>query len=168
MTSSGPKAKRTVSTKLRIEFVIEDPHWRETGLRPALRRAAARALAHEGADGAVTILLADTATLHRLNREFRGKNKPTNVLSFPAADNPEGHLGDIAIAHGVTAAEACAAGKDFADHAAHLVVHGVLHLLGYDHETDAEAAVMEPLETKILAGLGIADPYATLSAPRPQ
>ncbi len=160
MTSSGPKAKRAAPARPRIEFVIEDPHWRQAGLRPALRRAAARALAREGADGGVTILLADDAALHRLNREFRGKNKPTNVLSFPAAENPEGHLGDIAIAHGVSAGEARAAGKDFADHAAHLVVHGVLHLLGYDHETDAEAGVMEPLESEILAGLGIADPYA--------
>lgn len=168
MKSSGPKAKRaTPETNPGIEFVIEDPAWRAAGLRPALRRAAARALAHEGVAGGVTILLADDATLKRLNRDFRGKNKPTNVLSFPAADNPEGHLGDIAIAHGVTTAEACAAGKSFVDHAAHLAVHGVLHLLGYDHETDAEAAVMEPLETEILADLGIADPYAAPTPSRP-
>ena len=114
----------------------------------------------KAAAGALTILLADDAALRRLNREFRGKDKPTNVLSFPAAPNPEGHLGDIAIAYGVTAREAAEGGKSFADHATHLAVHGVLHLLGYDHETEAEAAIMEPLETAILAELGIADPYA--------
>jgi probable rRNA maturation factor len=152
MTSAQPKA--------RIEFVLEDTNWRQTGLRPALRRAAARALAHEGAAGAVTILLSDDAALKRLNRDFRGKNKPTNVLSFPAVDNPEGHLGDLALAFGVTAGEAEAGGKSLTDHASHLVVHGVLHILGYDHETDAQAGIMEPLETEILAGLGIADPYA--------
>jgi probable rRNA maturation factor len=156
MTSTPKPAPAKVS----IEFVVADTNWRVTGLRPALRRAAARALAHEGAVGDVTILLSDDAALRRLNRDFREKDRPTNVLSFPAVDNPEGHLGDLALAFGVTAAEAEAGGKSFADHASHLVVHGVLHLLGYDHETDAQAGIMEPLETEILAGLGIADPYA--------
>ena len=105
-----------------------------------------------------------TRRCSRLNRDFRGKDKPTNVLSFPAPANPEGHLGDIAIAYGVTAREAETAGKSLADHATHLAVHGVLHLLGYDHETDAEAEVMEPLEDAILAELGIADPYAAPAA----
>ena len=103
--------------------------------------------------------MASDAKLRALNRDFRGKDKPTNVLSFPAAANAEGYRGDIAIAYGVTAREAKAAGKSFADHAAHLVVHGVLHLAGYDHERARDAKIMEPLEVKILAGLGIADPY---------
>ena len=102
------------------------------------------------------ILITGDAELRRLNRDFRGKDKATNVLSFPGSD---GYAGDIAIAHGVTRAEAKAAGKIFADHAAHLVVHGVLHLAGYDHERPKDAQVMEPLEVKILARLGIADPY---------
>ena len=129
-----------------------------------MRRAAARALADRSAAGGVVILLADDAALQRLNRDFRGKDKPTNVLSFPAPANPEGHLGDIAIAYGVTAREAEPAGKSLADHAAHLAVHGVLHLLGYDHQTTAEAEVMESLERATLAALGIADPYTAPAA----
>ncbi len=163
MKSSGQTA-RPAAPKPAIAIIVEEPRWRQANLRPALRRAAALALRDRGAKGAVTILLADDATLKRLNREFRGKDKPTNVLSFPAQANPEGHLGDIAIAFGVTAGEAEAAGKSLADHAAHLAVHGVLHLVGYDHETTAEAEAMEPLEMAILAQLGIADPYAAPAA----
>ena len=94
--------------------------------------------------------------LKALNHNFRGFDKPTNVLSFPGG---AGYAGDIAIAYGVTSKEAKTAAKSFVDHAAHLVVHGVLHLAGYDHEVPADAKVMEPLEVKILKRLGIADPY---------
>ena len=107
--------------------------------------------------GDFTILLTSDKALRALNRAFRGKDKPTNVLSFPSGGE---YAGDIAIAHGVTACEAKAAGKRFADHAAHLAVHGVLHLAGHDHVRPKDAKVMEPLEVKILALLGIADPYA--------
>lgn len=144
----------------RIAIVIEEAAWREPDLRPALRRAVRAALKTEQRDGAVTLLLAGDATLQRLNRDFRGMDKPTNVLSFPAAPNPEHHLGDIAIAHETATREAQAVGKAFADHVLHLAVHGTLHLLGYDHESAQDAAVMEPKETQILAALGIADPYA--------
>ncbi len=106
----------------------------------------------------MTVLLTNDARLRDLNRQFRGKNKPTNVLSFPS-DEP-GYLGDIAIAYGVTAAEAKKDKKTLSDHAAHLALHGTLHLLGYDHETDREAGIMEALETRLLSKLGIADPYA--------
>jgi len=165
MTSSAPKKSPKSSPKpSTVTFVIEDPAWRKAGLRTHLRRAAALALTHEKANGTVTILLTNDESLKRLNREFRGQDKPTNVLSFPAAQNPEHHLGDIAIAAGVTAREARAAGKTFADHAAHLAVHGILHLLGYDHETEDEAKPMESLEIAILARLGIADPYAARAA----
>ena len=143
-----------------IHIEIEDPRWRKSrGLAVRLTAAAEAALKRAKApkNAALTILLADDARLKTLNRDFRGKNKPTNVLSFPSED--PGYLGDIALAFGVTEKEAKAGGKRFADHAAHLVVHGVLHLMGYDHETDAEALRMEPLETAILATLGIADPY---------
>jgi probable rRNA maturation factor len=109
------------------------------------------------AKSSFTILLADDVTLKKFNRDFRGKNKPTNVLSFPS--NAPGYAGDIALAYGVTKAEATKAKKTFADHATHLVVHGVLHLAGHDHVTDRDAAKMEPLETKILAKLGVPDPY---------
>ena len=82
------------------------------------------------------------------------------MLSFPAAANPHDHLGDVALAYGVCAAEAKAQDKSLGDHLSHLTIHGVLHLLGYDHEIDSEAEAMEALEREILAGLGVADPYA--------
>jgi probable rRNA maturation factor len=151
-----------------ISIVIAEPKWRDAvpDIVAKLRRAARLALKHrrKGQAQALTILLGDDATLQRLNCDYRGKDKPTNVLSFPAAANEHGYLGDIAMAYGVAAREARAAGKSLCDHASHLAVHGVLHLLGYDHETAADAELMEPLEVAILAGLGIADPYAARPA----
>jgi probable rRNA maturation factor len=143
-----------------VELRIEDKRW--PNLRPRLKLAVAVALARAGApeDAALTILLTGDAALKKLNTAFRAHAKPTNVLSFPAAPNSENYLGDVAIAYGVAAKEARAAGKSLSDHAVHLAVHGVLHLLGYDHETMKQAKIMEPLETEILASLGIADPYA--------
>src|ERR1700761_2790942 len=120
-----------------VTFLVDDPKWKTArGLRSHLRRAADAALAHCGIEdkNALTILLASDQRLRVLNRSFRGKDKPTNVLSFPAAANRDGYRGDVAVAYGVTVREAKAAGKRMGDHAAHLVVHGVLHLLGYDHE----------------------------------
>jgi probable rRNA maturation factor len=108
----------------------------------------------------LAILLTDDARQQALNAGFRGKDAPTNVLSFPAAVGAEdGELGDIALAFGVCVREAEAQGKSLADHLSHLTAHGVLHLLGYDHESDAEAEAMEARERDILAGLGVADPY---------
>lgn len=108
----------------------------------------------------VVVLLTDDAAVQALNARFRAQDKPTNVLSFPAPANPQGHLGDLALAFEVCAREAQAQGKSLADHLQHLVAHGTLHLLGYDHMDDAEADHMEGLERVILAGLGVADPYA--------
>ena len=145
----------------RVTVLVEDPQWRSEGRGfPAeLRRAISAALEEAKArTGNLTILLADDAKLESLNAQFRGKPKPTNVLSFPAEG--DGYLGDVAIAYGVTAREARDAAKSIHDHALHLAVHGVLHLLGYDHESAREARIMEPLEIAILAKLGIADPYA--------
>lgn len=168
MTSSGRPAESRAKRGAAVEFVVEKVEWRKTagGAVLLLRRAANLALlrAHGKKGGSLTVLLTGDSALRQLNREFRGLDQPTNVLSFPAAANPENYLGDIAIAHGVTAREARETGKEFADHAAHLVVHGVLHLLGYDHETVAGAKIMEPLETAILSELGIADPYAARAA----
>jgi len=142
-----------------ITLLVEDPKWRShRGLLARLDKAAQSARRSARLKGGFTILLADDQKLRALNQDFRGKDKPTNVLSFPGGD---GYAGDIAIAYGVTVKEARAAAKSLADHATHLVVHGVLHLAGYDHERPKDAKVMEPLEVKILARLGIADPYVT-------
>ena len=107
----------------------------------------------------MTILLTDDASVQDLNARFRGKQEATNVLSFPATPNPENHLGDLALAYGVCACEAAEQGKPLANHLQHLTIHGVLHLLGYDHIGDDEAEAMEGLERVVLARLGVPDPY---------
>jgi probable rRNA maturation factor len=145
-----------------ILVVVDDPGWRKfRGLLPRLKRAAAAAEKAAKFRGAsvFTILLSSDRKLKALNHDFRGKDKPTNVLSFPAAPNGEGYRGDIALALGLTRREAKAAGKSLADHATHLVVHGVLHLAGHDHVRARDAKVMEKMEIDILDRLGIANPY---------
>lgn len=126
--------------------------WVEAALRGAKRRKATE----------LSIRIVDTKEGRTLNREYRGKDYATNVLSFPV-ELPPGItlplIGDLAICAPVVAREAKEQGKHPRDHWAHMTVHGVLHLLGYDHIDDAEAEAMEALETRILAGLGIADPY---------
>ena len=112
--------------------------------------------------GVIGVLVEDDAAIRELNRRWRGVDKPTNVLSFAAAAAPSiapRHLGDIAISYETTIREAQAEARPFAHHLAHLAVHGFLHLLGYDHQSDAAAEGMEDLERKILARLGIPDPY---------
>ncbi len=147
----------------------------------ALGQAAPGLLAVDGDDGAVEVAvrLTGDAEVHALNRDWRGKDRPTNVLSFPQLEDdalaallagtrppgppgvlPEILLGDIVLAHETCAREAADKGIPLADHAAHLIVHGLLHLLGHDHQDDASAAAMETLETKILAKMGLADPYS--------
>ncbi len=113
-------------------------------------------------DAELSLVLTDDDRIRRLNRDWRGFDKPTNVLSFPGADedDPGPLLGDVVVAFETTAREATEAGRSLDDHVAHLLVHGLLHLFGFDHETDAEAEEMEALETDILAGIGVADPYA--------
>ncbi|CAN7468973.1 rRNA maturation RNase YbeY [Phenylobacterium sp. LjRoot225] len=145
-----------------IDVEIEVADW--TAALPdaeaRVRQAAEAALMQEGADGeGVVLLLTDDATVQDLNARFRGKDSPTNVLSFPAPPNPERLLGDVALAFGVCAREAVDQGKPLAHHLQHLVVHGVLHLLGYDHMSDDEAEAMEGLERVVLAGIGVPDPY---------
>jgi probable rRNA maturation factor len=147
-----------------IRIATLDPEWRRRLPRAeALVRASARA-ALEGRSGAGTlnVALADDALLCRLNAEFRGKDKPTNVLSFPAG--APGALGDVALALGTCAREAKAQRKTLAAHVRHLVVHGTLHLLGHDHETDADALAMEARERRVLRRLGVADPYRARGA----
>jgi probable rRNA maturation factor len=153
----------------RIEILIEDRKWRaRRGLPAKLKKAAALALKRGGCrkrNVALTILLGSDARLKALNHLFRGKKKATNVLSFTAADDGDAHLGDIAIAYGVASREARQSGRPLDNHAVHLTVHGVLHLLGYDHTSERLAAKMEPLETKVLGEIGIPDPYAPSSKP---
>ena len=153
-----------------ITLLIDDAKWRTSrGLASRLKRAADEALAQGGgaAGTALTILLTSDRHLRALNLSFRGKDTATNVLSFPSSAGEKSHLGDIAVAYGVTAKEAKSSGKSLIDHATHLAVHGVLHLLGFDHATARQAKAMEGLETKILKALKVADPYRQEVASRP-
>ena len=148
-----------------VDVEAEDDGWAAAvpDVEARVRRAAEAALAAVGG-GAVVVLLTDDATVRDLNNRFRDKDSATNVLSFPAAAAPgsaeaTGASGDIALAFGVCRVEAEAQAVALADHIAHLVIHGVLHLAGHDHEDDAEADAMEALEVRLLDGLGISDPY---------
>jgi probable rRNA maturation factor len=155
-----------------LDVMVEAGDWsRLEGAEALAQRAAEAAVAvaeETDEDFEVSVMLADDAQMQELNRTWRGKDKPTNVLSFPAPDQPgaEGprHLGDIALAYETLVRESEEESKALADHFAHLIVHGILHLLGYDHEDEAEAETMEALEVKALATLGIADPYRDMAA----
>lgn len=144
-----------------IDVAIDCEEWRRVDCARLAGESYAAVADHlPDLDGALSVLFTDDQTIQSLNREFRGKDKPTNVLSFPAGDGPFSLLGDIALAYGVCRDEAERDGISLDAHAAHLLVHGLLHLSGYDHQTDREAARMERLETAILAGMGVDDPYA--------
>ena len=162
-----------------LEITIEDCRWQEAGLEALAHQAVGAALGHFGLDPEdceIALLACDDNQIAGLNAEFREKPVPTNVLSWPAeelaASEPGGQpavpeadftgeipLGDIAIAYDTCLREADAANKPLSDHMRHLVVHGVLHLLGYDHISDLDATVMEGLEVEILGNLGLDDPY---------
>lgn len=164
---SARPARRNAAPDIDIE--IQSPLWEtERDAEPTVRAAIAAAAARAAGDGDVSVLLADDAAVQALNRDWRRIDKPTNVLSFPAtpAKGPgiPALLGDIAIAFETLDREARAEGKPFLHHLAHLAVHGYLHLLGYDHQTDSEAEAMEALEREILAAMRIPDPYATDAA----
>ena len=159
-----------------IEVTVEADAWRTAVTDPEAlcRRVIAAVLAQEvaTAEAEVSVLLADDARVRSLNRAWRGKDGPTNVLSFPAESGgtpgatPEpALLGDVVVALETARREAEVEGKTLADHLSHLLVHGTLHLLGHDHEEDAQALVMEALEAKLLAGLGVADPYRLEAVP---
>jgi probable rRNA maturation factor len=150
-----------------IDISAEAGDWAaEETLRQTAARAVEAALAELGlaGDSELSLLFTDDAHIRVLNREWRGKDKPTNVLSFPAFDVAPGDplpamLGDIVLAHETVSSEAVLEHKPFDHHVTHLVVHGLLHLLGYDHETDEEAEEMEGLERRVLERLAIPDPY---------
>ncbi len=154
--------------------VLNPDWWRTLPEAEALtRRAAAAALSAAAPTGGpvadraaeISLVLTDDATLRRYNLRYRGIDKPTNVLSFAAGEEPTPDcagpllLGDVLLAYETLGREAEQQSKRFADHFCHMVVHGVLHLLGHDHETEAEAAAMERLELAALDRLGVADPY---------
>ncbi|SES00504.1 probable rRNA maturation factor [Tranquillimonas rosea] len=160
-----------------VDCVIEDERWEGIDLPALACEAAAAAFAHLDLPGAweISVLGCDDARIASLNETFRGKGKATNVLSWPSEErapetagavpeppeqdgDPE--LGDIAISYDTCLAEADAVCMPVADHVRHLLVHAMLHLLGYDHETDADADLMERLEVEVLATLGLPDPYS--------
>lgn len=158
-------ATKDTQRAIAIDVVVETASWSEhAGAEEAVRRAIEAASMFESRTGGIAVLLTDDATIRAMNAQWRGIDKPTNVLSFPATDSTLDtactHLGDIAIACETVTREAAAENNTFPDHLAHLSIHGYLHLIGFDHETDREAERMEHLETRILASLGIADPYA--------
>jgi len=148
-----------------LEVILETPEWGSM-LHEIAPRAVSQTLLYLGFEtgGDVAILGCDDAKISQLNKAFRGKDTPTNVLSWPAAvlapgDPPEPELGDIAIAYETCVREAAQQGKAMEDHVTHLLVHATLHLLGFDHENDAEAAQMEQVEVAVLGKLGLDDPY---------
>lgn len=149
-----------------LDVAVEAGDWGAFGnLEELSRRAVEAALAvglEEPEPVSLSILFTDDAAVRVLNRDWRGLDKPTNVLSFPAGEGPSGEpqfLGDIALACETLLRESAEEGKSPTDHATHLIVHGTLHLLGFDHETDEEAEEMEALEIEGLARIGVADPY---------
>ncbi|MDE4135047.1 rRNA maturation RNase YbeY [Phaeobacter sp. QD34_3] len=168
-----------------LEISLEDDRWNAVAFDQLAERSIAAALDHFGLDAEeceISLLACDDARIADLNAEFRDKPTPTNVLSWPAedlaAEEPGGTplppeadftgeipLGDVAIAYDTCLREAHEAGKPLADHLTHLLVHGVLHLLGYDHIRDPDATVMEALEVEILGKLGIANPYTENGSP---
>lgn len=162
-----------------IEITVEDPRWDDTRLSQHAQTSVKAALDRLKIDPEaceISILACDDTRISALNADFRGKARPTNVLSWPAEDlSPdiagdapnapsadfagEISLGDVALSYDTIAREAAENGVSFDNHVLHLIIHGLLHLLGYDHERDADATVMEGLETEILGTLGVKDPY---------
>jgi probable rRNA maturation factor len=159
------------TTPVDVDVLVEDDRWLDAAggdprsvVADAVAMAAASADAGIAPGSEVSVVLTDDARIRVLNRDHRGFDKPTNVLSFPQ-DDPDADafgplLGDIVVAYETVAREAVDGGLPFRHHLTHMIVHGLLHLVGYDHQDDDEAAEMERLETAILAALDIPDPYA--------
>ncbi|MBM3491694.1 MAG: rRNA maturation RNase YbeY [Alphaproteobacteria bacterium] len=158
---SADRQSRSPRARSGVTIVVADPAWRRALPRPVgwVREVAQATLAAAGRmQDRLTVALADDQAVRVLNARYRGQDKPTNVLSFPSTDLAEG-LGDIILARQTVLAEASRQGKPNAHHLAHLVAHGVLHLLGHDHARAGAAARMERLERRVLAGFAIPDPY---------
>jgi probable rRNA maturation factor len=157
-----------------VDCLIEDKRWIAADLEGLAEAAAIATFAQLGLEGyEISLLGCNDARIAELNADFRGKPTPTNVLSWPSdergaatdggqplpPDPADPELGDIAIAYETCAQEAESEGKSLKDHATHLVIHGILHLLGYDHDRDQDATLMEGLEKQILGNMGVANPY---------
>ncbi len=158
--AAAARANRTVE----IAVLVEAGRWRDTlvNAEDLVREAAATVLAHAasaGTHGEVGVVLADDALLRALNRDYRGVDEPTDVLAFPLGDPGGSLLGDVIVAYETAAREAHEQEKPLADHLRHLVVHGLLHLFGFDHDDEAATRTMECRETAVLATLGVPDPY---------
>jgi probable rRNA maturation factor len=158
---------------IEVEIVVESDRWKELGdIEGLVRRSIEAGLEAARQPGSepleVSLLLTDDRAVRELNRAWRGKDEATNVLSFPSGAQPapggRRPLGDLALAYETLQRESEAEGKSLADHAAHLIVHGLLHLLGFDHIGEAEAEEMEALEIEALRRLGIANPYRDVAA----
>ncbi|MEL6641293.1 MAG: rRNA maturation RNase YbeY [Pseudomonadota bacterium] len=165
-----------------VDCIIDDPRWTELALTDLAVQATNATLERLGLEPSVfeiSLLACDDVKIAGLNADFRNKDKATNVLSWPSAERaaqtpgempvmpapgPESELGDIAIAYETCAREAAEQSKPMAAHVTHLLVHGTLHLLGFDHENSPDAALMEGLEVEILGKLGLSDPYYDESA----
>lgn len=183
---SGTRKRKPLSrnsdprVKLSLSLQTLAPAWKKAwpGARGEILRLAKAALkASELSEYqrgiAISVVLSDDDAMRELNHTFRGKNKPTNVLSFPAYDDlsemesaPDDepfHLGDVVLSYDTVRAESLEQKKSFRDHASHLIVHGCLHLAGYDHEDDREADAMEAMEIQVLSQFGIRNPYRTRS-----
>jgi probable rRNA maturation factor len=178
---AGPAGPDEAAAAPDVTVSVEDPRWTEPLAAlgaGALEDAARAALAAGGGPAGpaeLVLVLTGDAEVRRLNRMYRGVDAPTNVLSFAMTEAAEGEpdaapqgapvlLGDVYLAYETVSAEAAMPGRTWRAHLLHLVIHGVLHLIGYDHGSDSDAATMERLEARILAGFGVADPYAGAGA----
>jgi probable rRNA maturation factor len=172
MIDGGPSpgiAAPLAGRRLAIDVVRHADAWAEAGITDTMLESVARAALNavpdlKSADCEIALVLTDDAEMHALNHTWRGKDASTNVLSFPAGETSgeTRYLGDVVLAYETSLKESREDNLAFPDHVSHLVVHGVLHLLGYDHASDSDAERMEEIERKVLEALGIADPYAEI------
>lgn len=160
VASSLPTIQIAPDMAIELDLRVEAQDWRSVETLDHLCQTALDAAAVlKTTSGEVSVLLTDDAEMQSLNAAWRGKDQPTDVLSFPADPMDAPFLGDIAVGAGIAARDAEVQGKRLSDHLRHLLIHGFLHLLGHDHEEDTQAVEMETLERQALASLGLPDPY---------
>jgi probable rRNA maturation factor len=164
-----PASRGRTAAALKVEILVRSRLWRKQPRAGVIIKKAivAAAKVASTSPAELAIVLSDDSAIQALNRDWRGKNTPTNVLSFPAVPGngrASRYIGDVVIAYRTAVREAAAEGKPFRHHLAHLAIHGYLHLVGYDHTTDRAAQRMERLERAILASIAVPDPYAARNA----